>query len=963
MMTRTRSIQTRLLITSLLLVLLPIAATATVSTLLSYQNSRARAQEQLAAIATLKKSEIEDWVQRIKSSLLLARPAVDQISFTKLLLTAPTGADTAVYRLTYEREQARYANIIAQEQLFSEIFMLDLNGRVTFSTDSTQVGNTLASSLYGPGLSNASVTPPFYSEVTGITSMLVVVPILDTSQSTIGMLAGRVNLEILSAFMLERSGLGNTGETYLLDKGHRFLTQSLDPAYTVGGERAESQASVQALDNERSGEDVYVNYRGRAVFGTYYYLPELRVALFAEQEQAEALRTTYQTIYVNLGITLLAVGLAFVASLYATRRITKPLANLARTAEQIAAGDLQLNAEVEQADEIGALAKSFNAMTAQIRSLVSGLELRVASRTDELERRSLQIRVAAEVARDATAIRNLDELLDRAVNLIQERFGFYHTAIVLLDDRREYAVLRGASGAVGKQLVSREFKLPVGGNSIIGYVTGLGQPRVVPDVDKDPVYLKEELLPLTRSEMALPLKLGAGTAQEVIGALDVQSDQPQAFDEDSIEVLQTLSDQLAVAIESARLFKEMQQALDELEMAYGRYTQETWQKLRARAGQQYGYRYRGADVELVTDTQQQAPEMREALQKGQPVVAVSAGAEHAREAEGTTSVAVPLRLRGQVVGGINLRLKGEHQGTGAASDSAATPEFVSIFEEIANRLALAMDNARLLGETQFRTEQLRLLQDITSTAATHLRLGGLLDDMSDKVRAGYNLHATSILLFDPTQGEDKQPLAGTILAASTEHTGGAATEGQAEGQPRSGGNEIVGQRVPIADNKAAQSVLKAAKALAFQDVQKNAATELMRDLFKIHGTRSLALVPIMARNEIIGLILLESTNPQQRFTDDDLRLADQIGLQIGTAVDVVRIFEQTERRAARERQISEVTARIRETLDIETVLRTAAQEVRQVLGLPEVAVRLATSDRAAQPNATEIRSSEKATEL
>ena len=172
------------------------------------------------------------------------------------------------------------------------------------------------------------------------------------------------------------------------------------------------------------------------------------------------------------------------------------------------------------------------------------LEQRVQERTNDLERRSVQLRVAAEIARDATSARELNDLLNSAVNLVRDRFGFYHAGIFLLDKRREYAILKAATGEAGRQMIERKHKLKVGETGIVGYATGTGQPRIALDVGADAVHFKNPLLPETRSEMALPFKVN----DQVIGALDVQSTQEAAFDEEDVAILQTMADQLAVAI-------------------------------------------------------------------------------------------------------------------------------------------------------------------------------------------------------------------------------------------------------------------------------------------------------------------------------------------------------------------------------------------------------------------------------
>jgi methyl-accepting chemotaxis protein len=196
------------------------------------------------------------------------------------------------------------------------------------------------------------------------------------------------------------------------------------------------------------------------------------------------------------------------------------------------------------------------------RSLVES-NRQLSVRTQDLERRSVQLQAAAEVSRTAISVRDLDALLAQVTHLISQQFGFYHAGIFLLDAAEEYAVLQAANSEGGQHMLEKGHRLKVREQGVVGYVTGTGEPRIVLDVGSDAVHFNNPLLPETRSEMALPLKLGA----QIIGALDVQSKQEGAFDEKDATVLQTMADQLAIAIENARLLQETQQTVHELSTA------------------------------------------------------------------------------------------------------------------------------------------------------------------------------------------------------------------------------------------------------------------------------------------------------------------------------------------------------------------------------------------------------------
>ncbi len=179
---------------------------------------------------------------------------------------------------------------------------------------------------------------------------------------------------------------------------------------------------------------------------------------------------------------------------------------------------------------------------------------------NEAQRRALELQTAAEIARDTTGTLAISQLMERIVNLIKERFHFYHVQIFLLDEPGNFAVVRESSGEAGKELKRRGYKVAVGSRSVIGSITSNGATLAIPDVSQSNIFYPNPLLPETRSEIGLPLKAG----DKVIGALDIQFDRANAFNQDDLTVLQILADQIAVAIENARAYELSQKAYEEM---------------------------------------------------------------------------------------------------------------------------------------------------------------------------------------------------------------------------------------------------------------------------------------------------------------------------------------------------------------------------------------------------------------
>jgi len=225
--------------------------------------------------------------------------------------------------------------------------------------------------------------------------------------------------------------------------------------------------------------------------------------------------------------------------------------------------------------ELVARTRELEATTADL--VARGTELEDTSRLFEetarqSQRRADLLQASAQVSRAVAQIRDLDQLLPQVTQLISRHFGFYHAGIFLTDGTGRHAVLRAANSSGGQRMLARQHRLGVGSEGIVGYVTGTGQPRIALDVGADATYFDNPDLPDTRSEMALPLRTG-GT---LIGALDVQSTKVRAFDQEDIAVLTLMADQIATAIENARLFEQAQVALAEAEGARRHYLRQEW---------------------------------------------------------------------------------------------------------------------------------------------------------------------------------------------------------------------------------------------------------------------------------------------------------------------------------------------------------------------------------------------------
>jgi GAF domain-containing protein/HAMP domain-containing protein len=319
--------------------------------------------------------------------------------------------------------------------------------------------------------------------------------------------------------------------------------------------------ALNAMMGQTDAAPTSVEFTGRQgsrAFGQVLWLSSLQTGIVYEIDETRVFGALSSLVPFTVGIFLVALlAMGFVLS-FGAARVFRPLVTLAEITRRFSDGDFSQRAEVRTQDEIGLLARSFNHMAEELSGLYRSLEQKVQERTRE-------IRTAAAVAEKITSTTTLGDLLGRTVQLLIEQFHFYQASIFMLDRGGRYAVLRAAAGPASHELLARGYRLEVGAGSIIGWVSANNQPRIAADVAEDPVHLRDELLPATRSEAGIPIT----AAGHVLGVLDVQSAEPGAFGAETVVMLQTLGNQIAVAIQNMSLIESSQTDLREVERLHG----------------------------------------------------------------------------------------------------------------------------------------------------------------------------------------------------------------------------------------------------------------------------------------------------------------------------------------------------------------------------------------------------------
>lgn len=313
------------------------------------------------------------------------------------------------------------------------------------------------------------------------------------------------------------------------------------------------------------------------------------------------------------------------------------------------------------------------------------LEERVEARTQDLQSRSTLLLTAIELGRAAASLRDLDELLSRMPQLIAEQTRFYHVGLFLMDQYKEFAVLRGANSPEGQQLLAQAYRVTVDETTLLGVVTVKRELRVAVDAGPGAVSFVDSPFPRTRSQLALPLVAG----DRLIGALDLHSTESDVFTDQMIEVMRLLADQVAIAIESAQLFAQSQAALAAELRAYGTtVSREAWQDMARVEG---ALRFLSDEPGIIRPASGEKPAvMEQARQTGRVIT------------DANSTLTVPIQIREGVSIGA-LRLNKPSWGE----------DEIALVETLTEQLGAALESARLYQETQRREVRERITREIT----------------------------------------------------------------------------------------------------------------------------------------------------------------------------------------------------------------------------------------------------------
>ncbi len=569
-----KSLMARLVGYYLLLSLVTVSLVGVVAFMRAREALKQSIFNRLEAVSTLKEDVLNRWIDDQRRDVVFIAWLPEVGKQAGVLLSSPESSPE--FRAAYNILSEYLKFLVTSTSDSAELFILNLDGNIILSTDKSHEGLSQAEALFfiqGRSRLTQSIESSPLNEQPTIT---ISTPLFDERKRRVGVLASHLNLSRIDRLIQERTGLGSSGESYLVSTSNMFV--SSERLYSNQELHSEGiDSALQGMD----GYGLYLNHAGVPVIGVYRWVDDREVALLAEMSQAEAFAPARDLAGSIILFGFVSAGLVAVGVYWLARQIARPILAITDTANQVAAGDLSPTAPVLTEDEVGMLARVFNLMTEQLRSLYEHLEEQVEERTvalsesnkllegeiderarveEDLRRQNEYLEALHATTREISAELELSKLLqailERAVMLVGASSG--ELAIYNPEKKKLEIVINNNTE---KDYTGTCLAL---GEGAMGAVALTQQPLIIDDYlnweGRSPQYADEIL----HATLAAPLMVSG----RLVGAISISDADPaRRFTKDDVALLNLLVSHAAIAIENARLYTSAQDAKEAAETA------------------------------------------------------------------------------------------------------------------------------------------------------------------------------------------------------------------------------------------------------------------------------------------------------------------------------------------------------------------------------------------------------------
>lgn len=553
-------LRTSLIIFVFLLVIVPLAVVIAVVLPRTYSQDVDRVVGQLNAVADLKIQQINQWLNSGVEGI--SAIIADESRYAQIQTSLRDDSPATLARINQVLSAQRSAT-----NTFDNLIIYDTDGRIRASSNPVDIGKRIINYPYFNGsLANETyIQSPYYATDTNQLAMFVSRQIWDEDGNVLGVLGGTLRIETLTRIMLEfGTGFPESGETYLVSQQtNYFLTPSRFEGYTQT--QAYTSEGIELALAGENGAGLFNDYRtpSTPVVGVYRWLPDLQAALIVEVNQSEALASTFDAIQTISIIAVLAGLVAIIIGYFYADNLARPIINLTRAAVAVTNGDYSPRVQTNHRNEIGQLAGAFNAMTAELEHNIKSLETLNADLENRVEERTRDLNIAAQVSQQVSRVLDMKQLLPYLADLTQTGFNLSHVSVFVYDRSTDLIKLQAGSGKVGREMLEAGKQFTLNDKGLVPLAARMAEAQILNDVMQSPDHFVNPLLPNTRSEMAVPMRVGT----ELIGVLDLQSNDVNHFTDAQVNVLISLADQIAVAVRNADLFMSAANARAEAEKA------------------------------------------------------------------------------------------------------------------------------------------------------------------------------------------------------------------------------------------------------------------------------------------------------------------------------------------------------------------------------------------------------------